>query len=71
MFTNYILIQLNGKPFNCVLGFSLQDIILYLDFDLNSTVIEYNSVIIQNSDLDRIVAVEGDRIELLTIVGGG
>lgn len=71
MLTNYILIQLNGQPFNCVSGISLKDIILYLNFDLRSVVIEYNAVIVQNVELDKVVIVEGDKIELLTVVGGG
>lgn len=71
MFTNYILIQLNGRPFNCLPKFSLRDILIYLDFDLDSVVVEYNSKIIQDSFLDTTIPVSGDKIEVLTIVGGG
>lgn len=71
MLTNYILIQLNGKPFNCASGISLQDIVMYLDCDLSSTIVEYNSLIVQSTDLDKIILLEGDKVELLTIVGGG
>lgn len=71
MFMNYILIQLNGKPFNCLPGFSLKDILLYLDFDLDTIVVEYNSEIIHDSVLDTTMLVAGDKVEVLTIVGGG
>nr|YP_010728897.1 thiamine biosynthesis protein S [Lithothamnion corallioides]WEA77104.1 thiamine biosynthesis protein S [Lithothamnion corallioides] len=71
MFTNYIFIQLNGKPFNCLPNFSLRDILTYLDFDLDSVIVEYNSEIIHDSFLDTTIPVSGDRIEVLTIVGGG
>jgi thiamine biosynthesis protein ThiS len=71
MLTDYILIQLNGKPFNCLSGFSLKDILLYLDFDLDTIIIEYNSEILHDSILDVTIPVSGDKIEVLTIVGGG
>ena len=71
MLTNYVLIQLNGKPFNCLQGFSLKDILLYLDFDLDTVIVEHNSIIIPASFLHSINLVEGDKIEVLTIVGGG
>nr|YP_010728749.1 thiamine biosynthesis protein S [Phymatolithon calcareum]WEA76905.1 thiamine biosynthesis protein S [Phymatolithon calcareum] len=71
MLTNYILIQLNGQPFNCMPSLSLKDILSYLDFELDSVIIEYNSEIIQNSSLDDIILVSGDKVEVLTIVGGG
>lgn len=71
MFTNYILIQLNGQPFNCLPYLSLRDVLSYLDFKLDSVIVEYNSEIISNSSLDDIVLVSGDKVEVLTMVGGG
>nr|YP_009541673.1 thiamine biosynthesis protein S [Synarthrophyton chejuense]AYR05682.1 thiamine biosynthesis protein S [Synarthrophyton chejuense] len=71
MFTNYTLIQLNGKPFNCLPNLSLKDILLYLDFDLDLVIIEYNSEILNDSILENILPVTGDKVEVLTIVGGG
>nr|YP_009660561.1 thiamine biosynthesis protein S [Corallina chilensis]QCS25509.1 thiamine biosynthesis protein S [Corallina chilensis] len=71
MLTDYILIQLNGKPFNCIPGISLRDIILYLDLDFSSVVIEYNSEIIEKCDLSKTKVTAGDKIEVVTIVGGG
>lgn len=71
MLTDYILIQLNGQPFNCRPRLSLKDIVSYLDFELDFVIIEYNSEIIQNSSLDDIRLASGDKVEVLTIVGGG
>nr|YP_007878177.1 thiamine biosynthesis protein S [Calliarthron tuberculosum]AGA63788.1 thiamine biosynthesis protein S [Calliarthron tuberculosum] len=71
MLTDYILIQLNGNPFNCVFGTSLRDIVLYLDLNVDSIVIEYNLEIIANIDLDKTIVMSGDKIEIVTIVGGG
>lgn len=71
MITNYILVQLNGQPFNCLLGISLKDLILYLNFDITSLIVEYNQEIIPFTDWDSIIVRSGDKIELVTIVGGG
>lgn len=71
MMNQYILIYLNGKPFNCRTNLLLKDLLDYLDVDINSSVIEYNSQIIQNLFLHRINLFEGDKIEIVSIVGGG
>lgn len=71
MLTDYILIQVNGKPLNCFPNMSLKDLLVYLDCELNSIVVEYNHMIVQNSIFDQIVINPGDIVEILTIVGGG
>ena len=71
MLTNYIFIQLNGKPFNCATNLALKDLLLYLDVNFTSIIVEYNNEIIQNTSLEQIILQNGDKVELLTIVGGG
>lgn len=71
MLTDYILIQVNGKPLNCVFGSTLQDLLLYLDYRIDDIVVEYNFNIIQNLDLYKQILSSGDKIEIVTIVGGG
>lgn len=71
MLKPYILIYLNGKPYNCSLDLFLLDLLVYLDINLNSNIIEYNSEIIQNVSLKKIILQEGDRVEIVTMVGGG
>ena len=71
MLTNYILIQLNGQPFNCFANLYLKDLLIYLGFDLSSIIIEYNNEIIQSNVLGKIKVTSGDRVEVLTMVGGG
>lgn len=71
MLTNYVLIQLNGKPFNCLSGILLKDILLYLGYSLDSIVVEYNSEVINDLELNKKIINTGDKIEILTIVGGG
>lgn len=71
MLTSYILIKLNGKPFNCVPNLSLKDLLVYLNINICSTIVEYNSEILQQATLENIILKDGDRLEFLTAVGGG
>ena len=71
MFTKYILVRLNGKPFNCIESLLLSELLLYLNIHIDSSIIEYNSQIVQESLLDKIILKHGDNIEILTVVGGG
>ena len=71
MLTDYILIQLNGKPFNCFPNWSLKDLLVYLDFNLSSVVVEYNYEIVQATSFAKIFINSGDKVEILTMVGGG
>lgn len=71
MLTSYISVYLNGHPFNCFPGLSLKDFLDYFAFDLNSIVVEHNNKIVQSVALTSIVIMPEDKIEVLTIVGGG
>ena len=71
MTDQYILIYLNGKPFNCRANLLLKDLLDYLDISSNAIIVEYNSDIVQNVILNKIKLYQGDKIEILTIVGGG
>ena len=71
MLTYYISIYLNGKPFNCMPDLSLEDLLVYLDINSSSIIVEYNSEIIQNALLDQTILRHGDKVEVLTMVGGG
>ena len=71
MLTNYIVIQLNGKPFNCKYNLLLKDLLVYLNVNPYSNIIEYNDEIIQNSLLKETILQSGDKVEIVTMVGGG
>lgn len=71
MLTNYILIKLNGEPFNCSPNMSLEDLLIYLSYDVSSIIVEYNRAVVQNTSFNQIIISSGDIIEVLTIVGGG
>lgn len=71
MLTNYISISLNGQPFNCALDLSLLDLLSYLSFDVDFVIVEYNNEIVQSVALHAIPLTHGDKVEILSIVGGG
>lgn len=65
------MIKVNGEPFVCEKGFSLFDLINHLNFSVKNIVLEYNTNIVSDSDLDTILLKDGDQVEIVTIVGGG
>nr|YP_009397327.1 thiamin biosynthesis protein S [Thuretia quercifolia]ARW66513.1 thiamin biosynthesis protein S [Thuretia quercifolia] len=67
----YVTVFVNGKPFNCLNSMSIKDLLLYLDFDLDLIIVEYNNEIINLSSFDIFSLNMNDSIEVITIVGGG
>lgn len=71
MRNQYFTIQINGEPFHCINKMSLQNILSYLDVDVSFSLIEYNNEIIQDDKLHQIFLENNDKLEIITIVGGG
>nr|YP_010199070.1 Thiamine biosynthesis protein [Hydropuntia urvillei]UAD88519.1 Thiamine biosynthesis protein [Hydropuntia urvillei] len=67
----YNRIFVNGQAFNCHTHMSLKELLTYLEFELKSIIVEYNYVIIHDSAFDTTFLQSGDKIEIITIVGGG
>nr|QVY58445.1 thiamine biosynthesis protein S [Kappaphycus striatus] len=67
----YNTIFINGEAFNCLYSMSLQDLILYLDFDINTVIVEHNQQIISKELFNEIFFKHQDKLEVITIVGGG
>nr|QCI04492.1 Thiamin biosynthesis protein S [Antithamnion hubbsii] len=67
----YYKIIVNGEPFNCYKSMSLQDILIYLDINIHTVIVEYNQVIINFSQFEYIFVRPNDYLEIITIVGGG
>lgn len=67
----YFKVLINGNPFNCYSSMSVQDILLYLQVDLQKVIVEYNKKVINYLQFDQIFLKEGDKLEIITIVGGG
>lgn len=67
----YNTIFVNGEAFNCSCTMSLYDLLIHLGFQISSIVVEYNKEIINNSKFSSILLVDRDKVEVITIVGGG
>jgi len=68
---NYNAILVNGEVFNCRKDMSLNDLLSYLEFDIKLIAVEYNYEIIAYHEFENIMLKAKDKIEIITIVGGG
>nr|YP_009546410.1 thiamine biosynthesis protein S [Gelidium gabrielsonii]AYO27758.1 thiamine biosynthesis protein S [Gelidium gabrielsonii] len=67
----YNTIILNGRPLNCSAETSLHNLLVHYQFDINSIIVEYNQKIVSIDNLSSIFLKSDDKIEVITIVGGG
>ena len=66
-----IHIILNGQKYYLDKYISLMDLITYLNYNQRLVVIEYNRLICPSKTWAKIVLKKNDKIEIITIVGGG
>nr|YP_009509363.1 Thiamine biosynthesis protein [Gracilaria vermiculophylla]AXI97013.1 Thiamine biosynthesis protein [Gracilaria vermiculophylla]QXU75216.1 Thiamine biosynthesis protein [Gracilaria vermiculophylla]WDZ68045.1 Thiamine biosynthesis protein [Gracilaria vermiculophylla] len=71
MNNSYNTIFINGQAFNCHVSTSLKELLIYLEFELHSIVVEHNERIIRLTELEKTFLKSQDKIEIITIVGGG
>jgi sulfur carrier protein len=71
MKNNYITIQINGEPFNCPNNMSIHDLICYFDINSKLVLVEYNEDMIYDNQFTDILLKPNDKLEIITIVGGG
>ena len=62
---------LNGQEYNTEGNFTLLELLNYFSYNLNLLVIEHNNSIRKKQNWDQIYINNNDRIEVVTIVGGG
>lgn len=61
----------NGQEFCSQDKFTLFDLLCYFNYNLSLLVLEYNHFICNKQDWHKISVKDQDRIEVVTIVGGG
>lgn len=66
-----VTIQVNGAPHTCPTEQYLPDLLAQLNLNPRLIAIEYNGEILHRQFWDATPVVEGDRLEIVTIVGGG
>ena len=66
-----IQIQLNGTPIQSVPNQALFDFLAQENLNPKLIAIEFNGEILHRQHWDKTTLSEGDRLEVVTIVGGG
>jgi sulfur carrier protein len=69
--TTPITLQVNGESHTCPLQTSLPELLEQLGFNLRVIAIEYNGEILHRQYWANTQLQPGDRLEVVTIVGGG
>ena len=62
---------LNGQTFCTNHDLTISDLTKYFNYNMAILVLEYNSLICNKKNWEQIYIQENDKIEILTIVGGG
>ena len=65
------IFYLNGQKYCTNDDFTLLDLLNYFDYNITLLVVEYNSFISTKKDWQDILITDNDKIEIVTIVGGG
>lgn len=68
---NTIKIQVNGETHTCVAQIALPELLTQLGFNSRLIAIEYNGEILHRQYWADTQLQTGDRLEIVTIVGGG
>ena len=64
-------IQVNGLPRDCRSGSTVGDLLRELDLKTERVAVELNLEILDRKDFDLRSLSAGDRVEILTFIGGG
>ena len=66
-----ISITVNGEVRQCQTNLSLSQLLENLQFNLRLIAVEYNGEILHRQFWDSTIVNGGDKLEIVTIVGGG
>jgi len=64
-------IFLNGEEYYTQDNITLFELITYFNYNTSLLVLEYNNLICNKKDWNNIFIANNDKIEVVTIVGGG
>ena len=62
---------LNGEKYYSKQDLTISKLIEYFNYNTSLLVLEYNNLICNKKNWNNIVITENDKIEIVTIVGGG
>ena len=66
--TNFFL---NGEKYNIKTNVNLLELVTYFNYNTSLLVLEYNNSICNKKNWNKIYINDNDKIEIVTIVGGG
>ncbi|MEA5515071.1 sulfur carrier protein ThiS [Nodularia sp. UHCC 0506] len=69
--SNQITLQVNGETRTCLCQTPLPDLLQQLGFNPRLIAVEYNGEILHRQFWPQTQIQSGDRLEIVTIVGGG
>jgi sulfur carrier protein len=69
--TNTIIIQVNGESHTCAAPTTLPELLTQLKLNPRLLAVEYNGEILHRQYWTETKMQSGDRLEIVTIVGGG
>ena len=61
----------NGQKYITSYNLTISDLINYFGYNKSLLVVEYNKFICSKTEWDKIFIRDNDKIEIVTIVGGG
>ena len=62
---------LNGQKYVTSSNLTISDLVNYFGYNKSLLVVEYNQFICHKTEWDKIFIKKNDKIEIVTIVGGG
>ena len=65
------MITINGENFENCVGKTIAQQLLECDYDMKRVAVELNGDILPKSQYENTVLQDGDRIEVVSFVGGG
>jgi sulfur carrier protein len=68
---NLITLQVNGEAHDCKEGILLPDLLTHMGLNPRLVAVEYNGEILHRQYWSETSMQSGDRLEIVTIVGGG
>ncbi len=69
--TDLIVLQVNGEAVECITKTALIEVLKQMGLNPRLIAVEYNGEILHRQYWDSTQVNEGDRLEIVTIVGGG
>ena len=68
---NFNVFFVNGHKFYTEQRITILQVIYYFNYNTSLLVLEYNNLICNSNNWDKIFIQNNDKIEIVTIVGGG